>query len=260
MFFGTSDQFAQDMELMMQSARYFIFDCKRVTEFDATGVRTMEQVARLMVRRGKRAVLAHVDVQGPNGRFLADLGLGTAIPEDRWFADTDHALEFCENRLIQAAFPEDQTLREMPLGSMEIATGFSGEEIELLRAFLDRKVVKPGEYLFREGDEGDRMYVLAQGAISITLPRQGAMSGAKRLVTLTPGVMFGEMVLLESTRPRSADAVADDLSTVYALKRDVLDFIDEAHPALANKLMRNISRMLSERLRSTTDELRAAST
>ena len=69
--------------------------------------------------------------------------------------------------------------------------------------------------------------------------------------------MFGEMVLVED-RPRSADAVADEYAVVYGLSRSALDTLRARHPVLAGKLLLNMSRLLADRLRTTTEELRAA--
>ena len=83
-----------------------------------------------------------------------------------------------------------------------------------------RREFEAGQFLFRAGDAGDTLNVLAHGNVSIKLLiKRGGDS--KSLVTLSPAVMFGEMVLIES-RPRSADAVADKFTVVYGLKRAAL--------------------------------------
>jgi CRP-like cAMP-binding protein len=45
---------------------------------------------------------------------------------------------------------------------------------------------------------------------------------------------------------------------VYSLSRDALEHLFHSNPRLATKLMRNVSRLLADRLRTTTEELRAA--
>jgi CRP-like cAMP-binding protein len=57
-----------------------------------------------------------------------------------------------------------------------------------------------GEALFDEGDEGDRIYRIEQGAIDLT-------RGGELLHTARAGEVFGEMAPLFSL-PRSARAVA----------------------------------------------------
>jgi sulfate permease, SulP family len=157
---------------------------------------------------------------------------------------------------LARAFPDDETNFELPLERLGITQDCDAAELDVLRRNLERRTIDKGEYVFREGDAGDTLYVPVRGSISITLPIKGG-GEIKRLVTLSPGVMFGEMVLIES-RPRSANAIADEYAVVYGLKRDALDALRREHPALAGKLLFNISRLLADRLRTTTEELRAA--
>ena len=257
LFFGTADQLALEVEQLAPTADFIIFDCRRVTEFDATGAHILEQIGARLAKRGKHAILSHVAAADAHGQFLAGMGLGAAIPQEQWFSDSDYALEWCENRLLARAFADDETLVELPLERLGIARDCDAAELALLKQHLERYTFNQGEHLFRKGDAGDMLYVPVRGSISITLPIKES-GETKRLVTLSPGVMFGEMVLIES-RPRSADAIADEYSVVYGLKRDVLDALRVEHTALAGKLLFNISRLLAERLRTTTDELRAAS-
>ena len=256
LFFGTADQLALEVERLTPKADFVIFDCRRVTEFDATGAHILEQIGARLTRLGKHAILSHVTPADAHGQFLAGMGLGAAIPPELWFSDSDYALEWCENTLLLPAFADDETRVELPLERLGIAEDCDAAELAQLKQRLERYTFNQGDYLFREGDAGDTLYVLVRGSISIRLPLRGG-GETKRLVTLSPGVMFGEMVLIES-RPRSADAIADEYAVVYGLTRGALDALRAERPALAGKLLFNISRLLVDRLRTTTEELRAA--
>lgn len=256
LFFGTADSVSLLVEQIAPDADYVIFDFRRVTEIDATGAHLLEQTGARLAKQGKTAVLGSVTAHDANGQFLAGMGVAAGIAQTHWFADTDYALEWCEAQLLARAFADDETSRELAIAQLGIAQGCDAAEVALLAQHLERRVFEAGEYLFREGDAGDTLYVPARGSISIKLPRQhGAES--RRLVTLSPGVMFGEMVLVED-RPRSADAVAEEYAVVYGLPRTALDTLRAQHPVLAGKLLLNMSRLLADRLRTTTEELRAA--
>jgi CRP-like cAMP-binding protein len=58
---------------------------------------------------------------------------------------------------------------------------------------------------------------------------------------------------------RSATAVAAEDAVVYSLSRSGLERLLSSHPTLANKLLLNLGRHLSGRLRQTTDALRELS-
>jgi putative ABC transport system ATP-binding protein len=76
-----------------------------------------------------------------------------------------------------------------------------------------------GEVLFRQGDPGDRVFVVERGAIS--LQRERADGGRERFDAPGPGDYFGELAPLFGF-PRSATAVAVGPTTVRSLS--VADF------------------------------------
>lgn len=144
---------------------------------------------------------------------------------------------------------------ELPVESLPVAAGLSAEELEVLRGVLAREMLDATEVLFREGDPGDRLYLLARGKISIVI--RGA-DGSRGVMTYAPGAMLGEAALLEGTpRPATATAAAD--SVVYSLSGASLDALAAAHPGLASKLLLNLGRHLSGRLRHAPDVLRKLS-
>jgi ATP-binding cassette, subfamily B, bacterial len=59
----------------------------------------------------------------------------------------------------------------------------------------------PGEVIVREGDPGDRLYILSQGHVEVVA--EGAAGRSRRLAELRDGDYFGEVALLRST-PRMA--------------------------------------------------------
>jgi CRP-like cAMP-binding protein len=143
----------------------------------------------------------------------------------------------------------------LTLGLLAFAAGLDGGEIGALRQALRRKELDPGETLFREGEPGDHLYLLARGAVSISI---GGSDRASRIVTFAPGSIFGEAAMLDGG-PRSGTAVVDEDAVVHSLSRADLERLASTHPALANKLLLNLGRHLSGRLRQTTDALRELS-
>ena len=71
---------------------------------------------------------------------------------------------------------------------------------ELFRQESNTVQLAPGDFLFREGEKGDKMYVLLEGEIDIFL-------GDFVLETAGPGALLGEMALIDDS-PRTANAVA----------------------------------------------------
>ena len=110
-----------------------------------------------------------------------------------------------------------------------------------------------GEVLFQEDDPGDRLCLLASGAVEISIVVPGGTRA--RIVTMAEGSLFGEAALLDG-RPRSASAQAVGTTVVYEFMRDALDEISRSEPTIAIQLMKNLARLLSIRMRETNEILR----
>ena len=75
--------------------------------------------------------------------------------------------------------------------------------------------------------------------------------------TLGRGDVIGEMGLVRQ-RPRSADIIVDQDTEYLVLDGGFLDRLQRRHPRIAAKVFLNLTRILSDRLESTTDELARA--
>jgi len=84
--------------------------------------------------------------------------------------------------------------------------------LEALASSLTRMKVPAGETVFRQGDHGDRFYILDSGEIEIEIDGREAN-------VLGPGDYFGEIALLRDI-PRTATARARKETQLYALERD----------------------------------------
>jgi MFS family permease len=99
------------------------------------------------------------------------------------------------------------------------------EKLEALAHALERTDTRAGDVVIREGDEGDRFYVIADGEVAVT-------SNDTRLRTLTRGDGFGEIALLRAI-PRTATCTAMTDATLYGLRRDHFLGAVTGHPRSA---------------------------
>ena len=108
--------------------------------------------------------------------------------------------------------------------------------------------VAAGEVVLREGEPGDDMYLILEGAVEVSraLPR-----GRRVLTTLGAGQIFGEGAFLLGT-PRSADVTALAECHLLSLNGVEFDALAAVDPQIAVKLLRNLSRMLCLRLYAGT--------
>ena len=97
--------------------------------------------------------------------------------------------------------------------------------------------------------------MLRKGSISI-LSSPDKHGSTQRYLSVSPGMMIGETAMLDGGG-RTAGAVADAPTVVYALTLDALNQIGRTHPAVAVQLHRNLALHLSQRLRSAAGAWRA---
>ena len=116
-------------------------------------------------------------------------------------------------------------------------------ELSALRSAARERTFVPGQEIFREGDEGNGIYVVRDGSVEIA----GLADQQGRLVfhQIGPGDVFGEMAVLEN-KPRSAGAVAKEETRVYFIPRAEMLALIERSPALALALAQEISNRLRE--------------
>jgi len=97
--------------------------------------------------------------------------------------------------------------------------------------------LKPGEILFREGDDAQAMYVVKQGTLRI-------LSGSTVLETVRAGGLVGEMAIIEAHMPRSATVIAGTHCELAEI--DVPKFLSLVAntPAFSITVLRVISRRL----------------
>ena len=119
-----------------------------------------------------------------------------------------------------------------------------GMETTRLLAGARQIGVGPGQAILREGETGDEMYLILEGAVEVSrqLPR-----GRRVLTTLGAGQIFGEGAFLLAT-PRSADVTALAECLLLAIDTGEFDALSALDPQIAIKLLRNLSRMLCLRL------------
>ena len=247
-FFGTAEKLIHQIEKAVKDgASLVIVDFKRVTDIDSTGVRFLVQVNDALTKQGRFLLLSSVDEHSRLGHFLRDMGAIAALTRGRVFVDIDQALEWAEDHLILAELGDVELGGEFPFGQLDIFAGLSESELGVVKNMLSRQVYARGETVFREGDPGQQLFVIAKGEASVRIHPPGSTRDI-RLVTFSPGTVFGEVALLD-TEVRSASVQADEELVCYVLEHEAFQQLAGSHPGIAVTLLRNLGRELSNRLR-----------
>src|SRR3954471_22318647 len=110
------------------------------------------------------------------------------------------------------------------------------------------------EYIFREGEAGNRLYLIVEGEVRISRDVPG--SGEEALAVLKPGALFGEMSVFDRSE-RSTDAISNGGTKTLTIARPDFEMVLDFNRELAYKVLWSCVRLLSVRLRSTNDSLRS---
>ena len=130
-------------------------------------------------------------------------------------------------------------------------SGFSDMELVRLLKICHTRKFQAGEPVFRQGEKGDRLYVLLSGEVDI-LKRLEKES--RKLATMKAGDVFGEMAIVDQ-EPRSADAVAKSDAMMIEVHDQIINDLEDP---LALKLFRKFAILVTKKLRDFTRATAAA--
>lgn len=129
------------------------------------------------------------------------------------------------------------------LRNTALFSGLGEADLQRLAATAEQVRVPAGQFLIREGDPGDSMFIVTSGELEVT---KLAGTSEMPLARVGPGAIQGEMAALEG-RPRTASVRAATDAEVVRIPRQGLVALLESGPDAAIALLRTVL----ERLRST---------
>lgn len=162
------------------------------------------------------------------------------INSDELF-DPTKGNEVTTEKPTPAVQPVPDVLHQAPLFA-----GLDDEAYSSLASTMHPLKVRRGAVIFREGDRGDQMYIMAEGKVK--LGRHGASGRESLHAVLGPGQMFGELSVFDPG-PRSTTATAVSAAELWVLEHDELISWLDGRPEAARGLLRQ----LAGRLRRAND-------
>lgn len=86
----------------------------------------------------------------------------------------------------------------------------------MAKSVLDRQIFPAGQTIFKEGEQGERAYIVESGLVEVFTVKDG-----QKVVygTIGKGGIFGEMALIDD-KPRMATARAAQASTIIVISRN----------------------------------------
>lgn len=245
LFFGSTinliDDVRQQIAARTPPMRGLVLDFQYVTGIDTSSAHSFLKL---------RQTIERYDIQGifcsMKPEIEAMLRREKCITDDKRclvLPDMDRALEHCEQRILSdasSATKEDLYAPEWltrELGSKEDADRFF--------TYVEMVQLQPGDYLFRQGDPAEEIYVVATGRVGIflQLPNKQQL----RLRSVTSNTTLGEMAVYRKN-VRSASVICEEPTCVYRLTREALSRMEEKEPQLAIAFHYFVVRTLADRL------------
>ena len=202
LFFGNADDLSARIKSLFQQTDMVTLDLRGVSDIDVSGANILANLVNKSRELKKVLLFCHVP----------SLHLGTIkglVPKAMDHAnliqnDLDAALEWMEERSLILNADKRSQADVLPLGEIDFLAGVEEQELNRLREVLVRREFAASETICREGDQGDRMWLLAKGSVSVRLTLGGGRESL-RIASLARGTTIGEMSLI-----RFGATVCDD--------------------------------------------------
>src|ERR1700690_3821944 len=122
-------------------------------------------------------------------------------------------------------------------GAPAMSLEFDFGAIASQRGFDAKISLRCGEFLFREGDDADALYIVERGVLRI-------ISGSAVYETVQAGSIVGEMAIIDEGMPRSASVIAGTYAELVKIDADEFTALIADAPEFALMVMRVMARRL----------------
>ena len=151
---------------------------------------------------------------------------------------------------MNVKLPDEISARKQMLYGVSLLIGINDQAFGLLASMAAESRVSAGHVIVQQGDLGTKLFVIVRGEVRILL--QGR-HGDVEVARMKEGDFFGEMCVLERL-PRSASVAAVTETHLVLLSYAAFDILFERMPLEHHRVLSNIARSLSARLRELGDE------
>lgn len=137
---------------------------------------------------------------------------------------------------------------------------FTPAEADILGASMLLIRAEPGQVMIKEGEAGDWTMLVLKGTVDVTKrvePRGGDATtdaGVSRVAVVRCGAAIGEMSMLDG-EPRYASCTALEAVEAAVLGRQAIALLIRDHPGVGAKLLVNLTQLMAQRLRNTSNQL-----
>lgn len=143
------------------------------------------------------------------------------------------------------------------LGKMKIFEGLTDEELRSVSPYGERLEISKNRKIIKEGAAEPGLHILVSGEMEVLLSESD--TARTRLSTLHLGKIecgdyVGEYSLIDH-EPASASVIAKEACLIFYISCKQFNTMADTHNLIANKIYRNMLKVLVKRARSYDQEL-----
>ena len=254
LYFTTLEKLIRQLQNNLKKVKFIILDGRRVGNVNSSSITLLSDLRQWCIRQEIVLILTGFDSKNLMN-FSSKKGANEVFMDS-----VDSALEWCENYLLSQENYEDKIFKDkLSLKEMDIFEAFTQEEITAITPFFIEVIYQADDFIVREGEKADRLFLLAKGRATVSL-QLADNAQRKRLTSYIPGVAFGELALFDiHMSKRTADIMADTEVICYVLKFKKLKQLVHENPEIYIKLLQTFGTTLVNTIKRATLEIRSLS-
>lgn len=130
---------------------------------------------------------------------------------------------------------------------------FSEDDLKELLLYSKKIKFSSGDYIFKEGDVSDSLYIIFTGRIELTTKTEN--KDKINLPVVLNGTVLGEIAFFDG-KPRTASARAIDNIESMMFTHDSFEKMENENPKIAIKFLKEIAKITAERLRWADEKVK----
>lgn len=138
------------------------------------------------------------------------------------------------------------------LSEIEIFKNLNQDEINVIMPMFETRNVEKGVILFEQNSARTHLYIILNGHVD--LMQKDSFGKHKRLTAFSRKDFFSEGALLDDY-PHSTSAISTEASTLLTMHRHKFIELMETEPQIAVKILSQVSRIISRRMRQSTNQV-----
>ncbi len=223
---------------------FIVLDFHRVTHLDSSAVFGITRLKQ--VTQANNILMVWTEVKPEIVRNLELGGLTDSTDDSFIIKPTlDEGVEWCENKILAKQGMNDLTgfIEKVEHQLKRVFPDLKATD--RLTQYLERRELREGEVLIKQGDPAEEMYFVESGLVTIELEMPN--NKRLRLRSIRGGAMVGE-VGMYLRQERTASVIAARPSVVYRLSAASLKDMQAKDPEVAVQFHEWIVRLLAERI------------